>query len=224
MFRCARQNGIFLMSAPGSRSSNEVLQILAQLRRINRSGGLGYEAHDTIEKAIEFLERAEPKPAASKEILDDIMADVQSFASAWSLIDSRFDGGHGLQAAMDEKAELRARIEKLITAPEPCTVYGGEVHICKNGKYQINRKESCHHCSEITTRAVEIDGDLFNVPEPVAKAIARLRAAPPPSAVLVNAFRAGAFYGCAEEFNPLDLQRDAEAYGSRHSPTKAAEL
>jgi hypothetical protein len=48
----------------------------------------------------------------------------------------------------------------------------------------------------------------------------RLRAAQPPSAVLVNAFRAGAFYGCAEEFNPLDLQRDAEAYGSRHSPTK----
>jgi hypothetical protein len=48
------------------------------------------------------------------------------------------------------------------------------------------------------------------------------RPAPPPSAVLVNAFRAGAFYGCAEEFNPLDLQRDAEAYGSRHSPTKGA--
>jgi hypothetical protein len=53
---------------------------------------------------------------------------------------------------------------------------------------------------------------------------AQVRASPPPSAVLVNAFRAGAFYGCAEEFNPLDLQRDAEAYGSRHSPTKAAEL
>jgi hypothetical protein len=50
------------------------------------------------------------------------------------------------------------------------------------------------------------------------------RAAPPPSAVLVNAFRAGAFYGCAEEFNPLDLQRDAEAYGSRHSPTKSGEV
>jgi hypothetical protein len=47
---------------------------------------------------------------------------------------------------------------------------------------------------------------------------------PPPSAVLVNAFRAGAFYGCAEEFNPLDLQRDAEAYGSRHSPTKSGEV
>lgn len=50
------------------------------------------------------------------------------------------------------------------------------------------------------------------------------RTSPPPSAVLVNAFRAGAFYGCAEEFNPLDLQRDAEAYGSRHSPTKEGGL
>jgi regulator of replication initiation timing len=154
----------------------------------------------------------------------------------WSLVRSLISQGTYIQmdatagkykhseeffARIDEAA--RERAEEILTkysAPEPCTVYGGEVHICKNGKYQINRKESCHHCSEITTRAVEIDGDLFNVPEPVAKAIARLRAAPPPSAVLVNAFRAGAFYGCAEEFNPLDLQRDAEAYGSRHSPTK----
>jgi hypothetical protein len=54
--------------------------------------------------------------------------------------------------------------------------------------------------------------------------LAALSSSQPPSAVLVNAFRAGAFYGCAEEFNPLDLQRDAEAYGSRHSPTKGDAL
>jgi regulator of replication initiation timing len=157
----------------------------------------------------------------------------------WSLVRSLISQGTYIQmdatagkykhseeffARIDEAA--RERAEEILTkysAPEPCTVYGGEVHICKNGKYQINRKESCHHCSEITTRAVEIDGDLFNVPEPVAKAIARLRATPPPCLSLQPHERHALFVGAQQATDPTAVKLLLDLL-DRSAPTKSEGL
>jgi hypothetical protein len=54
----------------------------------------------------------------SKELITSLMADIQSFASAWSLIGSSFDDGGMLHDAEQQKAEIQAQLEKLLSTPE----------------------------------------------------------------------------------------------------------
>ena len=54
----------------------------------------------------------------SKELVDSLMEDVLSFASAWSLVGSRFDNGSMLEDAEQQKAELRTRLEQEIAGPQ----------------------------------------------------------------------------------------------------------
>ena len=46
-------------------------------------------------------------------MVDEIMAQAQVFASAWSLVGGRFDNGNMLTEAEEAKAELRQMIEAL---------------------------------------------------------------------------------------------------------------
>jgi hypothetical protein len=120
------------------------------------------------DRVVEVRNSLEPKPAASKELAKALQYALDYAAGRVGCVQ------HWKFVAEEALAKF-AR-----ASAEPRTEWGGPTHICKNGKEQINRKENCHHCSEITYRAVDIAGDLFNVLEPVAKEIARLRTAPPP--------------------------------------------
>jgi hypothetical protein len=44
------------------------------------------------------------------EWVDSVMEQAQVFASAWSLVGSRFDSGNGLENAEEEKKALRAML------------------------------------------------------------------------------------------------------------------
>ena len=44
---------------------------------------------------------------------DEIMSMAQEFASAWSLIGSRFDNGHGMEYAEEARAALFKAVEAL---------------------------------------------------------------------------------------------------------------
>ena len=48
------------------------------------------------------------------ERVDEIMEQVQTFASTWALVDSRFDDGTMYDDAMFEKAELEKMIINLM--------------------------------------------------------------------------------------------------------------
>lgn len=50
-------------------------------------------------------------------IIDEIMSQAQVFASAWSLVGSRFDQGDELENAEAQKAELRALVERALRHP-----------------------------------------------------------------------------------------------------------
>ncbi|WP_422099131.1 hypothetical protein [Variovorax sp.] len=57
------------------------------------------------------------KTAQSVKAIEEIMAQAQVYASAWSLVGSRFDNGDELMNAQAEKAELRALIEQALLEP-----------------------------------------------------------------------------------------------------------
>ncbi len=57
------------------------------------------------------------KSAQTLRVLDAIMEQAQVYASAWSLVGSRFDNGDELANAQAEKAELRALIERAMLEP-----------------------------------------------------------------------------------------------------------
>lgn len=44
---------------------------------------------------------------------DEIMGMVQEYASAWSLVGSRFDNGHGMECAEEARAALLKAVEAL---------------------------------------------------------------------------------------------------------------
>ncbi len=50
-------------------------------------------------------------------VIDEIMSQAQVFASAWSLVGSRFDQGDELANAQAQKAELRALVERALCRP-----------------------------------------------------------------------------------------------------------
>lgn len=50
-------------------------------------------------------------------IIDEIMSQAQVYASAWSLVGSRFDRGDELANAQAQKAELRALVERAMLQP-----------------------------------------------------------------------------------------------------------
>lgn len=49
--------------------------------------------------------------------IDRVMEQAQVFASAWSLVGSRFDKGDGLERAEAEKTALRRMLEHAPVAP-----------------------------------------------------------------------------------------------------------
>jgi hypothetical protein len=51
--------------------------------------------------------------------IDSVMEQAQVFASAWSLVGSRFDSGNGLEDAEQAKAELRAMLTTPPAQPAP---------------------------------------------------------------------------------------------------------
>ena len=46
----------------------------------------------------------------TKAIVDKLMSQAQTFASAWSLVGTRFDNGDGITCAEEEKEILREMI------------------------------------------------------------------------------------------------------------------
>lgn len=54
----------------------------------------------------------------SKTAVDQVMEQVQVFASAWALVGSRFDNGGQLLQANEEKAALREMLEEFIEQSE----------------------------------------------------------------------------------------------------------
>jgi hypothetical protein len=73
-----------------------------------RSSGEG--DHATNWCALNGPPAAEPSVERDAEWVDAVMAQAQVFASAWSLVGSRFDDGEALHTAEAMKAELRAMI------------------------------------------------------------------------------------------------------------------
>lgn len=57
------------------------------------------------------------KSAQTVKVIDAIMVQAQVYASAWSLVGSRFDTGGELANAQAEKAELRALVERVLLEP-----------------------------------------------------------------------------------------------------------
>jgi uncharacterized Zn finger protein (UPF0148 family) len=58
----------------------------------------------------------------AKKAVDEIMEHAQIFASAWSLVGGRFDGGNAMDDAEEAKAELRVMVASLAnaaTTPQP---------------------------------------------------------------------------------------------------------
>ncbi|WP_422097028.1 hypothetical protein [Variovorax sp.] len=57
------------------------------------------------------------KTAQSVKAIEEIMAQAQVYASAWSLVGSRIDEGDELANAQEQKAALRALVERAVLEP-----------------------------------------------------------------------------------------------------------
>lgn len=62
------------------------------------------------------------------ELVDNAMAQAQVFASAWSLVGSRFDQGNELDNALHEKAKLQQLVTDVVTSEST----HGHVVVTKN--------------------------------------------------------------------------------------------
>jgi hypothetical protein len=72
----------------------------------DRSSLLKWQAaREALRQAIAELESQEPV-----DWVDSVMEQAQVFASAWSIVGSRFAGSKGLENAEQAKAELRAML------------------------------------------------------------------------------------------------------------------
>jgi hypothetical protein len=65
---------------------------------------------EAVEQAIEPLRQRIAELEAQQPSIDEVMAQVQVFASAWSLVGGRLDNGSMLDQSKIAKAELRAML------------------------------------------------------------------------------------------------------------------
>lgn len=65
-------------------------------------------ARAAITAYLKFSADAAPQSTPAKDWIDKVMEQAQVFASAWSLVGSRFDRGGELENAEEQKRQLRA--------------------------------------------------------------------------------------------------------------------
>jgi hypothetical protein len=81
---------------------------------------------------------------------EQIMTQVQVFASAWALVGGRFDNGDMLETANEEKAELKTAIEALVQERDALKLRLLET-------VNVFAKEFDRHRAECDTYQVEAD-------------------------------------------------------------------
>lgn len=93
----------YLLDAP-------VHQGAKQKARDAYAAGMGERAATAPPKAVPLTDE---QSRLATEAVNEVMAQAQVFASAYSLIGSRFDGGNAQYDSDEEKAELRAMVVSL---------------------------------------------------------------------------------------------------------------
>jgi len=81
----------------------------------------GMRSHDPrgLSEAINAWNSVMAKPAAEVKVsVDEIMAEVQVFASTWSSVGGPFDSGDTMERAEECKIGLRKMIEAALTAKD----------------------------------------------------------------------------------------------------------
>lgn len=88
------------------------------------------------ENRCEVCDAPKTASAQTEALINSLMEQAQVFASAWSLVGGRFDGGNAMDDAEVAKAELRQMIEKALVQPEQEPIATLE----DDGRYKMNTK------------------------------------------------------------------------------------
>lgn len=97
--------------------------------------------------------------------IDEIMAQAQVFASAWSLVGGRFDDGSGLEVAEKRKAELRDLIAAALADSRSYGAMEAQQRMfpCCGG----NDESPAEHCMDCETRVLPTGPRQPEPPDPL---------------------------------------------------------